>query len=220
MTVDQLTTTIRVLVVDDFRIVREGLVAALSLSPEIEVVGQAGDGAEALRLVDELRPDVVLLDMAMPVMAGGQVLQTLRIARPHVRVLVVTSKDDQETLLEAIGEGAAGFLTKRTASQELIDAVHVIHQGGSVVTPALAGHLLREYAVVANGGQSSVRPSLTPEERTVLKLIAQGMTDRELSRELFVSPRTVQNRLAGLREKIGVRRRSELACWAAEHVAY
>lgn len=212
------TDLIRVVVVDDFSIVREGLVSALSLSPLIEVVGQAADGVQALRIIDELNPDVVLLDMNMPVMAGRQVLATLR-ARPEIRVLVVTSKEDPETLLDAIGEGAAGFLTKRARSQELIEGVVTVYQGGSVITPSLAGHLLKDYAIVANGGRSTVHPGFTEDERTVLRIIARGGTDRDVARELCVSPRTVQNRLADLREKTGLRRRVELARWAAEHVA-
>ena len=208
---------IRVLVVDDFPLVREGLIASLEVDPDIEVIGEAADGQEGLELARELRPDVVLVDMRMPGLGGPPMLARLREELPETRVLVVTASEKAETLLEAVAAGAAGYLTKRVSGRELRHAVITVHGGGSVITPALARHLLREYSHVSRGEPMSIRPLLAQREQEVLRLLAQGCTDREIGGKLYISPRTVQNHLTRIREKTGMRRRSELARWAVEH---
>jgi DNA-binding NarL/FixJ family response regulator len=208
---------IRVLVVDDFPLVREGFIASLEVDPGIEVVGQAADGDEGLRLTRELRPDVVLADMRMPGLGGPVLLAKLREELPETRVLVVSASEKAESLLEAISAGAAGYLTKRVSGRELRHAVITVHGGGSVITPTLARHLLREYSHVSRGEPLSVRPLLAQREQEVLRLLAAGHTDREIGGKLYISPRTVQNHLTRIREKTGKRRRSELARWAVEH---
>jgi DNA-binding NarL/FixJ family response regulator len=208
---------IRVIVVDDFPLVREGLIASLEVDPAIEVVGQAADGEAGLELARTVRPDVVLTDMRMPGLGGPVLLARLREELPETRVLVVTASEKAETLLEAVAAGAAGYLTKRVSGRELRHAVITVHGGGSVITPALARHLLREYSHVSRGEPLSVRPLLAQREQEVLRLLAQGYTDREIGHQLYISPRTVQNHLTRVREKTGMRRRSELARWAVEH---
>jgi two-component system NarL family response regulator len=208
---------IRVLVADDFPLIREGMVRALEQDPAIEVVGQAGDGEEALRLAHELQPDVVVLDMRMPGLGGPVVLERLRTDQPDVRVLVVTASENPEQLLDAVAGGAAGYLSKRTTGEDLRQAVITTHGGGSVVEPQLARHLLREYSSSKRGDASQFRPLLGARELEILRLVAQGLTDNEIGAQLFISPRTVQNHLTRIREKTGVRRRSELARWAVEH---
>ena len=208
---------IRVIVVDDFPLVREGLIASLEVDPAIEVVGQAADGETGLELARTVRPDVVLTDMRMPGLGGPVFLARLREELPETRVLVVTASEKAETLLEAVAAGAAGYLTKRVSGRELRHAVITVHGGGSVITPALARHLLREYSHVSRGEPLSVRPLLAQREQEVLRLLAQGYTDREIGHQLYISPRTVQNHLTRIREKTGMRRRSELARWAVEH---
>jgi DNA-binding NarL/FixJ family response regulator len=208
---------IRVLVVDDFPLVREGLTASLEVDPDIEVVGEADDGEQGLSMARELRPDVVLTDMRMPGLGGPVLLGRLREEVPDARVLVISASEKAETLLEAVSAGAAGYLTKRVSGRELRHAVISVHGGGSVITPSLARHLLREYSSVSRGESLSLRPLLANREQEVLRLLAQGHTDREIGSQLYISPRTVQNHLTRIREKTGMRRRSELARWAVEH---
>jgi DNA-binding NarL/FixJ family response regulator len=207
---------IRVIVVDDFPLVRDGVARALESDPGIEVVAQAGSGREALALAETHEPDVMILDLRMPDLGGLAVLDKLRTSRPAIRVIVMTASEQAGTLLDAIAAGAAGYLSKRSTGEELRQAVITAHAGGSVITPSLASHLLKEFSSSARGEGSSVRP-LQGRELDVLRLVVQGKTDNEIGRELFISPRTVQNHLARIRDKTGLRRRAELTRWAVEH---
>jgi DNA-binding NarL/FixJ family response regulator len=211
---------IRVLLVDDFPLVREGLAAALGRDPGIHVVGQAGDGKEGLELARELRPDVILLDLHMPEMGGMMVLERLRVEVPETRALVMTASEKAETLLAAVSAGAAGYITKRASRQELCEAVITVHGGGSVIAPHLAGHLLRQYQKASRGETEHLHNQLSTRELEVLRLVAQGLTDRQIAEKIYVSPRTVQNHLARIRDKTGLRRRSELTRWAVVHAVY
>jgi len=208
---------IRVLVVDDFPLARDGLIASLEVDPDIEVVGEAADGQEGLELARELRPDVAVVDMHMPGLGGGVLLSRIRKEVPETRVLVVTASENGQMLLEAVSAGAAGYLTKRVSGREIRHAVVTVHGGGSVITPELARHLTRAYSRVSEGKSVSVRPLLTDREQEVLRLLAQGRTDREIGELIYLSMRTVQNSLTRIREKTGMRRRAELARWAVEH---
>ena len=203
-------------VADDFPLVREGLVRALDSDPGIEVVGQAEDGAHALELAQQLKPDVMTLDLGMPGMDGLEVLEAVRTSGLRVVVIIVTASEDASTLLDAVAAGAAGYLSKRSTGKELRQAVITAHAGGSLITPSLAGHLLKEFSSAARGEASQIRP-LQGRELDVLRLVVHGKTDIEISMELFISPRTVQNTLAKIRTKTGLRRRSELTRWAVEH---
>ena len=207
---------IRVVVADDFPLVREGVVRALNQDPGIEVVAQAENGQEALTVAEQLRPDVMILDLRMPDLGGLAVLDKLRSSQPEIRVIVMTASEQASTLLDAIAAGAAGYLSKRSTGEELRQAVITAHGGGSVITPSLASHLLKEFSSSARGEQSAVRP-LQGRELDVLRLVVQGKTDNEIGQELFISPRTVQYHLTRIREKTGLRRRSELTRWAVEH---
>lgn len=207
---------INVLVADDHPLIREGIVRSLEQDPAIDIVGQATDGEEALTLARELRPDVLVLDMHMPGVGGTVVLERLREELPEIRVLVVTASESPERLLDAVAGGAAGYLSKRTSAEDLRQAVITTHGGGSVIEPQLAHHLLREYSSGRRGEPSSLRPLLGPREVEILRLVAQGHTDNEIGAQLYISPRTVQNHLTSIRDKTGLRRRSELARWAVE----
>jgi len=211
---------IRVLLVDDFPLVREGIAAALARDPAVEIVGEASDGVEGLAAAKELQPDVVLLDLHMPEMGGMMLLERLRTEVPSARVLIITASEKAETLLAAVSGGAAGYITKRSTRAELLNAIITVHGGGSIVAPHLAVHLFRQYARAANGEAGDLRNALTTREQDVLRLVAKGLTDNEISKEIYVSPRTVQNHLASIRQKVGLSRRSELTRWAVVHAIY
>jgi len=211
---------IDVLLADDFPLLREGIAAALSADPAITVVAQADNGVQALALAEEHRPDVMLLDLHMPEMGGMMVLERLRELLPDTRVLVLTASEKAETLLAAVSAGAAGYITKRASRRELCDAVITVHGGGSVIAPHLAGHLLRQYSRATNGKSDDLRNALTAREQEVLKLVAQGHTDKQIADLMYVSPRTVQNHLMRVRDKTGLRRRSGLTRWPVLHAVY
>jgi DNA-binding NarL/FixJ family response regulator len=208
---------IRVVVAEDHPLVREGIIRALERDTGIEVVGEADNGLTGLELARQLKPDVMVLDLRMPGLGGAAVLERLRAELPDTRALVMTANESPESLLDAVAGGAAGYLSKRTTGEELRQAVITTYGGGSVITPELAGHLLREFSGNARGEGSSVRPLLAPRELEILRLVADGLTDNEIGKQLYISPRTVQNHLTRVREKTGLRRRSELARWAVEH---
>ncbi len=211
---------IRVLVVEDFPLVRDGVVAALGRDPGIDVVGAAADGREGLALAHAHRPDVILLDLHMPEIGGMMVLERLRNELPATKAIVMTATEKAEPLLDAVAAGAAGYLTKRTSGEELRQAILTVHGGGSVIAPQLAPHLLQAYSRATTGEAPDVRQKLTATEHEVLRLVAQGMTDGQIAEHLFVSPRTVQNHLARIRDKTNLKRRSELARWAVLHAVY
>ena len=208
---------IRILLIDDFPLIRQGFAAALETDPGLTIVGEADNGEEGLRLAQELQPDVVVLDLGMPGMGGMTVLERLRSEAPQVKVLVVTANEKAQPLLDAVAAGAAGYLTKRCTREELRQAIITVYGGGSIISPKLAGHLLNEYSRTSRGEASHVRPLLGDREHEILRLVAGGATDKEIAETLYISPRTVQNHLTRIREKTGLRRRAELTRWAMEH---
>jgi DNA-binding NarL/FixJ family response regulator len=206
---------IRVLLVDDFPLVRGGVAAALETDSALKVVGQAGTAAEAMERAVALKPDVILLDLGLPDDSGVDMIRRLAVQVPATRVLVITASENVELLSSAMGAGAAGYLTKRATARELCDAVITVHGGGTVIDAALAAQLFRSEW---RPGGGDIRPLLTARERQVVHLVGEGLTDKEIAEALYVSPRTVQNQLTSVRRKTGLGRRSELAHWAATHL--
>lgn len=208
---------IRVLIVEDHPLMQQGLEAALARDSGFTIVGTAGTGTEGVELATKHRPDVVLLDLHLPEMGGLSVLKKLRETVPETKCVMITASEQAQPLLDAVAAGAAGYLTKRASGEEIRQAVITVHGGGSVISPALAGHLLREYSSArGEEGGMSARPLLTTREQEVLRLVAEGYTDREIAEKIYVSIRTVQNHLAHVRQKTGKHRRVELARWAAD----
>lgn len=208
---------INVLIADDFPLIRNALVDAINRDPAIAVVGTATNGSEAVELARELNPDVVILDVHMPEMSGLVALERILQEAPHRRVLMLTATEKSDVFLEAIATGAAGYLNKRASSSELVQAVITVHGGGSVIAPDLADTLLNEFSRSRRGRTGALQPLLAEREQEVLRLVALGRTDKEIGRQLYISPRTVQNHLTRIRHKTGLHRRSELARWAADH---
>jgi DNA-binding NarL/FixJ family response regulator len=205
---------IRVLLVDDFPLVRGGIAAALQTDAAIEIVGQAATADEGFEQAVALEPDVVLLDLGLPDRSGIDVISRLAAEVPGARVIVVTASESVDLVASAMSAGAYGYLTKRAGARELCDAVITVHGGGTVIEADLASQLFRGYRKGGGGD----RPLLTEREREVIRLVGEGLTDKQIADALFISPRTVQNQLISSRRKLGLGRRSELAHWGATHL--
>jgi len=204
---------IRILVVDDHAIMRDGVRALLSLQDDIEIVGEAADGREALTQALELRPDVVLMDIAMPGLDGLEA--TRRIARklPATKVLVLTQHDNREYVLTAIKAGASGYVPKRALGSELVTAVHAVHRGDSFLYPSVASVLIEGYRRGDNNIDAGFS-GLTAREREILKLIAEGHTSREIGEILEISLKTVQGHRTRIMSKLDLHNRTELIKYA------
>jgi NarL family two-component system response regulator LiaR len=197
---------IRVLVVDDHAVVREGLRAFLELQERIEVVGEAADGDEAIAAAERLRPDVILMDLVMPRLDGVAAMRALRERVPSARVIVLTSFLDDDKLLPALRAGAAGYLLKNAQPQELARAVRAAHAGEALLDPVVAARL-----VDALTGQADPLGQLTPREREVLELIGRGFPNKRIARELGISEKTVKTHVGHVLAKLGVTDRTQAA---------
>lgn len=200
---------IRVLVVDDHYVVREGLRTFLELQEGIEVVGEAADGLEAAAAAERLRPDVVLMDLVMPGLDGVEAMRRIAERSDAARVIVLTSYADDERLLPAVRAGAAGYLLKTAPPQEVVRAIRAAHAGDAVLDPASAGRLLQ--ALAAGPAE---RPPLTPREREVLGLVARGFANKRIALELGLSEKTVKTHVGRILQKLGVADRTQAAVYA------
>jgi two-component system response regulator NreC len=206
----------RVLIADDHAIVRAGLRALLKGEVGLELVGEASGGEEAIRLVESLHPDILILDMSMPDLDGIQVTRRIQTTAPEVRILILTIYEDEALLREAIRAGAAGYILKHAAEEELISAINMVQVGDIYVHPKLVRSLL-----AAPQKHSPANPQtdelLTPRELDVLNCIVQGYTNRQIAEELTLSVRTVEGYRANMMEKLGLHSRAELVRYAREH---
>lgn len=210
--------TIRILIADDHSVIRAGLRAILSTQPDLEIVGEAADGNEALRLANDLQPDVILTDISMPGPVGGgiAVARRLKETSPAIRVLILTVHEDESLLREAIRAGAAGYIVKRAAETELISAVQAACRGDLYVHPSMTRVLFKDLTTLP-----VTRPLptelLTSREMDVLRLLAKGYTNRQIADVLCLSMRTVEGHRASVMSKLNLRSRVELTSYAEEH---
>jgi len=207
---------IRILIADDHAVVRSGLRALLRADPDLEVVGEAGDGVETLRLAETLHPDTVLLDITMPPENGIKTAQRLKEKHPELIVLFLTMHEDESLLHEALSVGAAGYVIKRAEESEIIQAIHAASRGDIYVHPAMTRALLHQ-PVTTEHRRGSPVDALTRRELDVLRLLARGNTNRQIAGLLGLSIRTVENHRANLMGKLGLVSRVELVNYAEEH---
>jgi len=206
---------IRVLIVDDHTLVRDGIRALLALVSDIEVVGEAANGKEALEKVQELLPDVVLMDLSMPIMGGLEATRRIRREFPKTRVLALTQYDDSEYVIPVIEAGARGFVTKMMAFSELASAIQAAYNGESYLSPSAAAALIEEcQQKVSTDGDKDPYQQLTDREREVLKLIAEGHTAREIADMLVVSPKTVEWYKTSMMNKLNIHNKTDLIKFA------
>ncbi len=206
---------IRLLVVDDHTLVRDGIRALLGLVADIEVVGEATNGKEALEKVAQLAPDVVLMDLAMPIMGGLEATRRIRRQFPATKVLALTQYDDSEYVVPVIEAGARGFVTKMAAFSELTSAIQAVYKGDSFLSPSAAAALVQECQQKTNAeGETDPYQQLTDREREVLKLVVEGHTAREIADMLVVSHKTVEWYKTSLMNKLNIHNRTDLIKFA------
>ncbi len=221
-------TAVRILVVDDQRLIREGIASLLGIQPGIEVVGTAANGQEALDQALDRTPDVILMDVRMPIMDGVQATKAIRQQRPSCQILMLTTFDDEEYVIQALRAGARGYLLKDIPVDDLAQAVRLTHAGIYQLDPAVAGSLVqmlgqqtgeKETAVLGEA-EAAVSPpehDLTSRELEVLRLIATGATNREIADRLVVSEGTVKNHVSSILSRLGLRDRVQAALYAHKH---
>jgi len=201
--------SIRVLLADDHAVVRQGIRRFLEEAGDVEVVAEASDGAEALRLVEAHQPDVAVLDIRMPEVTGVEATRRIKVRFPQVRVLILTAYDDDPYVFALLQAGADGYVLKTASGDELVRAVHSVHRGGSVLSPEIAARVVRQAVERRPEGAADQVEPLTARELEVLRLAARGLTNRAVGHALGISHRTVQGHLAAIYGKLGVGSRTE-----------
>jgi len=207
---------IRILLADDHAILRAGLVRLLSEEPDIEVIGEADNGREAVQKVQELHPDIVLMDIGMPVMNGMEATKQIKKRDQEVKILVLTMHDNEEYLFQVLQAGASGYVLKKAADSDLVNAIHVVNRGDCFLYPSAAKMVVEDYLEKLKHGQepTSSFDTLTDREREILTLVAEGYTNREIAEALFISVKTVETHKANIMEKLNLHKRAELVRYA------
>lgn len=209
--------TLRVMVVDDHALFRRGLQMVLEQEGDLELVGEASDGAEAVQKAQTLMPDVILMDVRMPKRSGIEAAGQIKEMLPHVKILMLTISDEEADLYEAIKAGASGYLLKEIPIEEVADAIRSVWAGQSRISPSMASKLLSEFAAMtkASGDRPQVpTPRLTEREMEVLRLVAKGMNNRDIAKELYISENTVKNHIRNILEKLHLHSRMEAVVFA------
>jgi DNA-binding NarL/FixJ family response regulator len=208
---------LRLLVVDDHEVVRQGLVALLDRRSGFEVVAQAGTVAEAISTAARFQPDVVVMDVRLPDGSGIEACREIRAARPETRVVMLTSYPDEEAVLSAIIAGAAGYLLKQVRGRDLVAAIESVGRGDSLLDPAVTEKVLQRVRNAATGGATDELADLTAQERKILLLVAEGKTNKEIAGEVFLSDKTVKNYVSSILSKLNLQRRTQAAAFVAKH---
>jgi len=207
----------RILLCDDQAVIRDGLEMLLNLEKDFQVIGVAQDGAEAVDLAAQKQPDLILMDLKMPIMSGIEATREIRTKFPNIKILVLTTYDDDEWVFDAIRAGASGYLLKDTPRQKIVEAIRGTMDGKSFVDPAIAGKLLNQVASKQTQPTSILTDKLTERELDVLRLIAKGINNSEIANQLHLSEGTVRNHVSAILEKLGVSDRTQAAVIAIQH---
>ncbi len=208
---------IRVLVVDDHALFRRGLQMVLEQEPDIEVVGEASSGEEAVEQAGETLPDIVLMDVRMPKGGGIASCAAVHEAVPSAKIIMLTISDEEADLYDAIKAGAMGYLLKEISIEEVASAIRAVHGGQSLISPSMASKLLTEFAAMVKKTDEKPQvptPRLTPREMEVLKLVAKGLNNRDIAKELFISENTVKNHIRNILERLQLHSRMEAVVYA------
>jgi DNA-binding NarL/FixJ family response regulator len=208
---------LRLLVVDDHEVVREGLVALLSRREEFQVVAEAGTAAEALGAARRFEPDLVIMDVRLPDGSGIEACREIRAELPAIRVVMLTSYPDEEAVLSAILAGASGYLLKQIRGRDLVTALEAVGRGDSLLDPAVTERVLERVRRIANGDEKDELSELTAQERKILRLVAEGKTNKEIATEVFLSDKTVKNYVSSILSKLNLQRRAQAAAFVAKH---
>ena len=205
-------SAIKVLIVDDHNLVREGLKAVFDQGNEVEVVGEAGSGEEALEMVDKAKPDVVLMDISMPGMNGIQATKLIREKCPDAKVVMLTMLDQEGYVYEAVKAGATGYMLKNTSSDDLVNAIQTVAEGKALLHPDATAQLLKEFVTLADNKAKDY--GLSNREMEVLQLLSEGNTNKELAKALWISEQTVKTHVAHIFDKLGTSDRTETVATA------
>lgn len=209
-------SNIRILLADDHTILRAGLQKLLSEEKDLEIVGEACNGREAVQKVQELNPDIVLMDIGMPVMNGMEATKQIKKRNNDVKILVLTMHDNEEYLFQVLQAGASGYVLKKAADSDLVNAIHVVSRGDCFLYPSAAKMVVEDYLDKLKHGRepTSTYDTLTDREREILTLVAEGYTNREIAESLFISVKTVETHKANIMEKLNLHKRAELVRYA------
>ncbi len=211
------TSTIRLLIVDDQALVRQGLAQLLSLDEEIEIVGQGADGRQAIDMIGSCRPDVVLMDLRMPNVDGVTAIKKIREANPEIRILVLTTFDDDESIVTAMQAGASGYLLKDAPSERLAAAIKAVNEGYTQLAPSVTPKLLSLMNPLSTPKPELLK-SFTSRELDILKLIGEGKSNKEIAETLFITEGTVKNHITRILSHLNLQNRTEVAVWVQKNL--
>jgi two-component system response regulator NreC len=205
---------IKVVVADDHTILRQGIKALLDNQEGIEVVGEAKDGREAIKTIEELLPDVILMDIAMPGLNGLEATRRIKKKFPKTKVVVLTMHANEEYIFQILNAGADGYLVKETAFQDLISAINAVHKGAAFMSPSISKKVMTDYIQRAQGEEKVGFDTLTTREREILQLVAEGNSNKKIAKALFISPKTVETHRAHIMDKLNIHDRAGLIKYA------